>query len=385
MNIIVKVEGRALFPSDMVLGNRGDNDITALQFMVPQIFGVQSAYAVYKRADTVTDTALLDAEGLWPIDRAITGTPGELDVFLRVVSGESDEVWNSNKVRFLIRPLFEITDNTIADDPDELERALGIIGAYAADAGAGAQIAETSAQSAQDSAAAALASQQEAGTSAGSAAVSAQNAQDSAGAAYASAQAADESEEQAGVYARQAQDSAQAAAGSAASLVFPPVETETLQPGSNATAQWKEGPVLHIGIPRGYDGQGSGDMMASTYDRDGDGVVDKAASLTGSIEMGQVTGLESALAGKVDNSALNAVEEALADKADGSALLAVDQRLTGHIDDKANPHQVTAQQAGARPDTWMPTLTELGITAGTTELTAGTSPLANGEVYLMYE
>lgn len=151
-----------------------------------------------------------------------------------------------------------------------------------------------------------------------------------------------------------------------------------LSDGSTATFTVQNG-------RNGADGMGSGDMMASTYDRDGDGVVDKAASLTGSIEMGQVTGLESALDGKADNGALDAVEEALADKADGSALLTVDQRLTGHIGNKANPHQVTAQQAGARPDTWLPTLTELGITTGTAELTAGTSPLANGEVYLMYE
>lgn len=97
----------------------------------------------------------------------------------------------------------------------------------------------------------------------------------------------------------------------------------------------------------GADGMGSGDMMASIYDPDGDGVVDKAASLTGNIEMGQVTGLDIALAGKADDSDIDAVEEALAGKADGTALDAVDQRLTGHIDDKNNPHAVTPGQIGA--------------------------------------
>ena len=34
--------------------------------------------------------------------------------------------------------------------------------------------------------------------------------------------------------------------------------------------------VLKLGIPKGQDGSGSGDMSKSTYDKDNDGVVDKA-------------------------------------------------------------------------------------------------------------
>ena len=41
------------------------------------------------------------------------------------------------------------------------------------------------------------------------------------------------------------------------------------------------------------------------------------------------------------------------------------QDLSDHVGDTANPHGVTAAQAGARPDTWMPTAADVGARADT--------------------
>ena len=57
------------------------------------------------------------------------------------------------------------------------------------------------------------------------------------------------------------------------------VEVTTLAAGAQATAELVESgnhKVLRLGIPKGQDGSGSGDMSKSTYDKDNDGIVDKA-------------------------------------------------------------------------------------------------------------
>lgn len=57
------------------------------------------------------------------------------------------------------------------------------------------------------------------------------------------------------------------------------VEVTTLAAGAQATAELVESgdhKVLKLGIPKGQDGSGTGDMSKSTYDKDNDGVVDKA-------------------------------------------------------------------------------------------------------------
>ena len=57
------------------------------------------------------------------------------------------------------------------------------------------------------------------------------------------------------------------------------VEVTTLAAGAQATAELVESgdhKVLKLGIPKGQDGSGTGDMSKSTYDKDNDGIVDKA-------------------------------------------------------------------------------------------------------------
>lgn len=105
------------------------------------------------------------------------------------------------------------------------------------------------------------------------------------------------------------------------------------------------------------------------------------------------------------------------------------EKLDAHTSDKDNPHGVTAQQVGARPDTWVPSWGDVtgkpsafppsahthnaeqvtagtlagkvlasaasaadvtaaqlrNIYAGTGDMTAGSSSLATGCVYLVYE
>ena len=57
------------------------------------------------------------------------------------------------------------------------------------------------------------------------------------------------------------------------------VEVTTLAAGAQATAELVESgdhKVLKLGIPKGQDGSGTGDMSKSVYDTNGNGVVDKA-------------------------------------------------------------------------------------------------------------
>lgn len=90
-------------------------------------------------------------------------------------------------------------------------------------------------------------------------------------------------------------------------------KAETLPAGADATAGYDaETGTMTIGVPRGADGQGAGDMTKAIYDKDGDGIVDKAADanklggkLPNAYALAQhshaqsdVTGLTDALAGK---------------------------------------------------------------------------------------
>ena len=62
------------------------------------------------------------------------------------------------------------------------------------------------------------------------------------------------------------------------------VEVTTLAAGAQATAELVESgghKVLKLGIPKGNDGSGSGDMSKSVYDANGNGVVDNAEKLGG--------------------------------------------------------------------------------------------------------
>lgn len=47
--------------------------------------------------------------------------------------------------------------------------------------------------------------------------------------------------------------------------------------------------------------------------------------------------------------------------------------LDNHVNNKNNPHGVTASQIGARPDTWMPTAADVGAAKRTARFTVGTS------------
>ncbi len=62
------------------------------------------------------------------------------------------------------------------------------------------------------------------------------------------------------------------------------VEVTTLAAGAQATAELVESgdhKVLKLGIPKGQDGSGSGDMSKSVYDTNGNGAVDNAEKLGG--------------------------------------------------------------------------------------------------------
>jgi hypothetical protein len=66
-------------------------------------------------------------------------------------------------------------------------------------------------------------------------------------------------------------------------------------------------------------------------------------------------------AGGIDTDTTLSKSGGVADaKATGDAIEQAKSETKHHADDKNNPHNVTASQVGARPDTWMPTAEELG-------------------------
>ena len=73
--------------------------------------------------------------------------------------------------------------------------------------------------------------------------------------------------------------------------------------------------------------------------------------------------------------AIDALEQIAGNKADASA-------LASHINDKNNPHEVTAAQVGARPDTWMPTASDIGLTTETWTFTLEDGSTVTKAVYI---
>lgn len=143
---------------------------------------------------------------------------------------------------------------------------------------------------------------------------------------------------------------------------------------------------------RGADGQCAGDMLKDVYDKNGDGVVDRAAdaaTVNGhTVQANVPVGLTAALAA-----------------------------AQSHAENLQNPHAVTAAQAGAaealhahgaltaqgaigstpslpvftgaggalQTETAAAALSKLGVAYGTADMTAGTSPLSTGALYFVYE
>lgn len=187
------------------------------------------------------------------------------------------------------------------------------------------------------------------------------------------------------------------------------------------------GQTASLSVYNGRDGLGAGDMLITVYDSNNDGVVDRA-DVAGALDpearigMGQVTGLGDALADKAGTDHTHTA----ADVGAVPATRTINTKpLTGDV-------TLTAADVGARANDWVPgvdDVTGLGaaldskaasththaaggiaagtlggqvkanaaaagtlgtaqvrnIYAGTAELTPGTSTLATGDIYLMYE
>ena len=151
------------------------------------------------------------------------------------------------------------------------------------------------------------------------------------------------------------------------------------------TITYSDGATSTFTVYNGADGLGAGDMLAAAYDPDGDGKVeaadyadsagsagsagnaihaDSAAALDEDAEvpMDQVTGLESALANKQPSGNYLTTETdptvpAWA-KAQTKPTYTADE--VGARPDTWTP---TAQDVGARPDTWTPTADQVGASA----------------------
>ena len=378
--ITVQIEGRSLVPSADMIAVEQDSGYETLHFEVPEIFtDGQTAYVMFQREDGSTETYMLGADGLWTLTSGLTNVPTKLAVFLRIIS-TSGQVWNSYTFMFRVHNNFDITFGTVADDADTLNAALVVMGQYAVraeDAQEAAETAQEAAETAQSGSETALLAAQAAQTAAETAQAGAVTAKSGAETAKAgaetalanavqakeAAQAAQAGAESAKTAAQaaqaSAQESAQEAEQIAQGLESPDAQATTLPPGAQATAQWDTSvspPVLKLGIPQGQSGEGSGDMLASVYDPDGDGKVeaadhaDSAAALdeNAAVSMDQVSGLESALAGKQPT---------------GNYLTAeTDPTVPAWAKAQTKP-TYTADEVGARPNTWTPTADQVGASA----------------------
>lgn len=159
------------------------------------------------------------------------------------------------------------------------------------------------------------------------------------------------------------------------------------------TITYSDGATSTFTVYNGADGLGAGDMLAAAYDPDGDGKVEAAdhadsannATHAGSaaaldedaaVSMDQVSGLESALAGKQPTGNYLTAETdptvpAWA-KADTKPTYTADEvgarpdtwtPTAEQVGARPNTWTPTAQDVGARPDTWTPTADQVGASA----------------------
>jgi hypothetical protein len=136
----------------------------------------------------------------------------------------------------------------------------------------------------------------------------------------------------------------------------------------------------------------TGDMTKAVYDTDGDGVVDDSEKLGGQLPSyyakvtdlggkadttyvdGQVATVNTLIAAKADTTYVNAE---LAKKADTTHNQAASTITAGTFAGQVNANATAVANVG--------TAQVRNITASTTDLTAGTSTLATGDIYLVYE
>ena len=126
-----------------------------------------------------------------------------------------------------------------------------------------------------------------------------------------------------------------------------------------------------------------GDMTKAVYDTDGDGVVDNSAKLGGQLPSyyakaedltSQISAINATVSSKVDANYVNAE---VAKKADTTHNQAASTITAGTLAGQVNANATAVTNVG--------TAQVRNITASTTDLTAGTSALATGDIYFVYE
>lgn len=113
-------------------------------------------------------------------------------------------------------------------------------------------------------------------------------------------------------------------------------------------------------VYNGADGTGAGDMLKAVYDPTGKNT-DVFAYVDQAVQDIPAPDVSAQIAQhNADVSAHPDIRAALAGKEQVGAAAGVQSNLDTHVADKQNPHGTTAEQVGARPNTWTPTAQEVG-------------------------
>jgi hypothetical protein len=375
-------------PRYLAAGMQGDNHSRLVRFDVPLLTDDQLVF-VKIESGSVSDKVRLypDGEGLycWTISHNALlqfGDGGQAQVEVSDPGDPLDIVWQSGVIALTVGASVDV-DTTIS------KREVTLLGQIQADMQRVEAATKASEQAAAGSAAAAAGSAGDAAGSASAAAGSADEAARSADEAAGSAASAAGSADRA---AKSVGDAAKHVASAQASATSAAASAEDARKSADEAAQIVTGDLdtryvrltdytaaAVLGKVKAVDGSGSG-LDADLLDgKQGS----EYAAKQHTHAQGDVTGLSESLSGKADKvhthglSDVTGLDEALSAKADKSHKHAASDIQAGALGGKVVAN-TTAAAALAEAQV-------RNIKAQTANLTAGTSPLANGEVVLVYE
>lgn len=377
-------------PSPRVLaaGMQGDNHARLIRFAAPAITEGQRVYVVVESGENKDKIRLYqDDEGLWgwTISRTAMAIFGNGHAQVQVVDQEDplDIKWQSGRLVLSIGASMDVDADLSIKYPTLIEQMQAdmiatekVVEGFAMDAAGSAQAALSSAGDADAAATEAEASEGAASEHAQNAAASAENAAAHAVAAANSAAAAAQSVAGAAEQAEAAAQSATQAAQSAADAAKSAEEAAQTATGG-----------LDARYVQQTDYNADKQAQAAT-----DAAQDKAleaavAALTTTINAGKQTQAETdAAQDRALADAIDALENTIAaDKQAQAAKDGAQDAALGGLSAETVKHTAQSLSDAQQQQARVNISAQKTVTISTTDLTPGTSALATGEVYLVYE